>query len=102
MNPDHLPKAAFTRPSSSIVARQNMARDRPGDRIDLAANDVRPDKRYPDRRKLTGPRHPYPRSRISRPCSRFQSLAASVSRLSCSFLPLARATSSLAVPFSLK
>ena len=40
--------------------------------------------------------------RISRALSRCQSRAASVSRLSWTFLPLASATSSLARPFSLK
>ena len=45
---------------------------------------------------------PYPRARIRRPFSRPQSRFFSVSRLSCSFLPLATASSSLARPRSLK
>jgi hypothetical protein len=48
----------------------------------------------------TGPRQTLARS--SRPRSRSQLRFLSVSRLSCSFLPRARASSSLARPFSLK
>ncbi len=45
---------------------------------------------------------PYPFSRISLPCSRFQSRSAMTWRLSGADLPLARASSSLARPLSLK
>lgn len=45
---------------------------------------------------------PHPFSRISRPFSRFQSRAFSVSRLSCSCFPRASAISIFARPFSLK
>jgi hypothetical protein len=45
---------------------------------------------------------PYPFCLNNRPFSRSQSLFFSVSRLSCSFLPLASASSTLARPFSLK
>ena len=47
-------------------------------------------------------RNPHPLSRISRAFCRFQSRSAEASRLSCSFLPCASASLSLARPLSLK
>ena len=46
-------------------------------------------------------KHPYPLSRISRALSRCQSRFAELSRLSCSFLPLARPSRSFARPRAL-
>src|SRR3990170_7890471 len=53
-------------------------------------------------RKAVAVRHLQPLSRMRRPFWRSQSRFFSVSRLSCSFLPLARPSSTLAIPRALK
>ena len=83
-------------PGRMIASRQQHLKHRGGLE---RRNVVEPDVEHAQRRQLG---FDQPRSRISRPCSRFQSRSASVLRLSCIFLPLAMASCSFTMPRSLK